>query len=343
MSGATRSQEERRAEALQQDQRRADAMRRYREFRNKQEPIRENVIGALPFVPHGLKSSLRWGIEVETGAGRDLTRTPDQWDSKDDGSLESAYEDQWIEPEDCPEYADYHMEPTQDVWHGDRTIAVPNPDFEDPRYCNYCGENGSSYDSDDCIELVSPILSSMHSRGLESICNDLEFSPRTDTAGVHVHVEAKNLTVKQISQLVLSYDMIEPLIEHSYDRYERGYCKRRSAEDVLEIGRQESGSVRDMHKGDRYVTVNLCALDAHGTIEFRAMGPKYNYGHLIRWAMFCRSMVQAHANGATSKEFAKAKTWNQVLAILVKYDTEIKTAFELNGQTVPVDAELVEV
>ena len=124
---------------------------------------------------------------------------------------------------------------------------------------------------------------------------------------------------------MLTATAIRRAIESSYDRTERGYCKRRSPSELLSIVRQDpnTNDLYSMRKGDRYVTVNLLSLSHHGTIEFRAMGPKYNYDHLIRWAMFCREFVNAFANGATSKHFAKAKTWEDVVNILVKFGTEL--------------------
>ena len=311
-------------------------------FRAKKErdSFGQMVIPTLPVVEPGTRASRRWGIEIETGAGRDLRGTPPQWDSKDDGSLESAYDDMgyvWIDPSECEEYN--HR--TEDVIHEitmrnpesgeEHYVEIANTDeYRDPRNCGYCGwvEPSYGYDSDDCVELVSPILTSFHSRGLRQICEDLEFAPRTESAGIHVHVEAKDLTVQQIRELVLGYDHIEHLIEPSYDRQERGYCKRRAATELLNIARQARSveDVSSLRKGDRYVTVNLISLDYHGTVEFRAMGPRYNYDHLIRWAMFCREMVNVVKNGAKSKDFAKVKTWEDVTAIFAKYGIEYNMA-----------------
>lgn len=321
------------AEDEAQAQKRAESLRRFEAFRAKTQSMNTNemVIPTLPFVEagKGIKASRRWGIEIETGAGRDLRGVPDQWDSKGDGSLLSAYDaPRYIDPDDC-DYADSHREEidVQEVDNPSNRFTVENPDYSDPDYCDSCGDYEGDYDSDDCVELVSPILKSMHSRGLRQICEDLEFAPRTDSAGVHVHVEAKDLTVRQIKELVMGYDHIERFIEPSYDRVERGYCKRRSARELLEVVRQpEDVAPNQMRTGDRYVTVNLQALYSHGTIEFRAMGPRYNYDHLIRWAMFCREMVNVVANGATSKLFARAKSWEDVTAIFAKYGTEYNYA-----------------
>jgi len=322
---AARQQELRDVEA-----RREAALQRF--VKNRHSGVKretDEVIGTLPFVEHGTPASRRWGIEVETGAGRLLTGTPSGWDSKGDGSLESAYMDAWLDPQDCPQYADEHTTPTITVYDDrDNEIEIPNPDFEDPRYCDYCGDNASSYNSDDCVELVSPILTSMHSNGLKAITDDLESGPVTDSAGIHVHVEVKDLTVKQLMQLTLAYDRIEPIIEASYRRTERGYCKLRDSYELLDVVRHNRTvtSPRDIRAGDRYVTLNLLALRAHGTVEFRAMGPVYNYDYLVRWAMFAREMVNTIANGATAKDWNKVSDWAGVLKMFSKYGNEYKIA-----------------
>ena len=338
---------------------RTAAAERFIEYRRKQDRKLLDAdhgtawITTLPFVPNGVRASRNWGIEIETGAGRDLSGTPRGWDSKDDGSLESAYggyRQVYVEPEDCY-WAEQHdiasMTITEELESEDgdtREVEVISDEYRNPSNCDECGwvERENDYEDDDCVELVSPILSSMHSRGLKQICSDLEHAPRTESAGIHVHVDAADLTVAQIRELVLGYDHIEHLLESSYDREERGYCKRRSPQELLEVARSASDPAQtkeSMRKGDRYVTVNLQALNHHGTVEFRAMGPKYTYDHLVRWAMFCREMLNAVKAGAKSKDFAKVKNWADVEAIFAKFGTEYNLAVGAAEPVVMTEAE----
>lgn len=328
-----RAEEQERAESREKQLRRDKAANAFAKYRDAIERGRvaptEMVIPTLPMVPSGTKSSRRWGIEIETGAGRDLSGVPDEWDSKGDGSLESAYAETYVHPSDCEQgnHDDTIYQVNPETGRGE---YVDNPDYVPSWDCDYCGDRDYDYDDDDCVELVSPILSSAHSRGLKQITNDLEHAPRTDTAGVHVHVEAKDLTVMQVRNLVLGYDHIESIIESSYDRKDRGYCKRRATNELLAIARHAKDNptmtLRNLETGDRYVSVNLQSIRAHGTIEFRAMGPRYNYDHLVRWAMFCREMVNVAKAGATAKEWSKVKDWNGVLAMFAKYGVEYNQA-----------------
>ncbi len=291
-------------------------------------------IPTLPISPEGTAASRTWGIEVETGAGRHITTIPDGWDRRSDGSLSSAYdEEQYIDPADCPEWN--HSDPDNDDF------------FDlDEDTCDHCGTvyQGGGGRSGDCVEVVSPIITSVHSDGLRSLTDDLEPHPVTQTAGLHVHVGADGLTAGQIRELILGYDAIEWLIEASYQRQSRGYCKRRSARELIEIARHAKSSnptPRDMLKGDRYVTVNLNSLSRHGTIEFRAMGPVYNYDHLTRWAMFCREMVNSVARGARAKDFAKVREWGDLLAIFQRFGLEYNDALNAQVSSELATAEVV--
>jgi hypothetical protein len=307
-----------------------DTTQNYDKFRASLSKSHDYLIDTLPIQEHKTRASRRWGIEIETGAGRDLSGTPQGWESKGDGSLESAYGEQWIEPEDCPEYAQDHVEEIE-VTREDNgeSMTIDNPDYVDPNYCDHCG-NVESWDNDDCQELVSPILTSFHSRGLKQITDDLEHSPVSSSAGVHVHVEAKDLTAEQVSNLILIYDRLEPLIEASYRRERRGYCKLRSTRELLlivrDVRQRRITEPTRMLTGDRYVTVNLQALGDHGTIEFRAMGPVYKYDTLVRWAMFCREIVNVAKAGATAKDALKIQDWEGVLQMFRKFGIELNRA-----------------
>lgn len=283
------------------------------------------VIPLLPELPHGTRASRRWGIEVETGAGRNLRPSPAGWEYKDDGSLESAYGDTYIHPNDCDEAWAHDVSSHMDwiTTPGGHEHQVFNADdYIDPRDCDYCGGDEDWGDDDDCVEAVSPILTSFHSRGLEQICEDLEPHPTTTSAGIHVHVEANDLTSDQLRTLLFAYDQVEHIIEESYRREERGYCRRRSARELLAMLR---GNSPDMPRGERYVTVNLNSLNYHGTVEFRAMGPVYNYDYLIRWAMFCREMVNA-ATKTRPGHWTKVRTWDDLTAMLNQYGVEYPKA-----------------
>lgn len=328
-------------------------------FVRNRETDEDQHINKLPFVPHGLASSRRWGIEVESGGSRGVA-CPENWDVKGDGSLRSAYdgyvEVQDFEPfdeevtervhwENCDNYARHN--PSTEILDTtlDAYIRVPREDYIDPRSCENCGNVTRtvhrepqtirhSARSGDCREFVSPILTSMHSNGLEALTTALSQNPQNDSAGVHVHVEASDLTKQQIAIMVYGYDILEPILEASYRRNRRDFCERRDATEVLAAARKARTEGVTGNEGGRYRTLNTHSLSNHGTLEFRAMGPVYEYDYLVRWAMLCRELVNSVANGAQTKDFAKIKNWDDLTAFLAKFGKEyIRAAvYEMSGE-----------
>lgn len=351
------------AEVAAREQARRESAERFAAFARRTADTEQHV-GSLPFVPHGLSSSRRWGIEVESGGARGVN-APAQWTRTSDGSLRSAY-DGWVEVQDfephdeeVTEYrpirnctnANRHVFEVEVVGNDGRWTYGPNPNYMDPADCEQCGEITRivhmtpqtithSSQSGDCAEFVSPILVSMHSTGLEAITSQLATRPQNSTAGVHVHVEASDLSEKQVATLIFGYDILEPLLEASYRREERRFCLRREADTVLGMARKlrpgaEPPTRDEVRGGNRYVTLNTTALNAHGTIEFRAMGPVYEYDYLVRWAMLCRELVNLAAAGVTVQQFSRIKSWNDLLMLLAEYGKEYVRAatYELTGET----------
>ena len=358
-----RDAEERAAE-LAQEQERAASRERLATFLNEARSTIDHdkeVIPLMPFVPHGLASSRRWGIEVESGGARGVS-APDDWDRKSDGSLRSAW-DGYVEREDFEPY-DQEQEinrPWSDCENSDRHNPVVMIDVEGRGWvpslredyvpvhqCAGCGPMTTtvrieprtithSRRGDDCAEFVSPILTSMHSRGLGYLTAELSKQPQNDSAGVHVHVEADDLTATELNTLIYGYAMIEPLIEASYRRERRDYCASTPAGEVAEAARKAKSRLDgEIPYGERYRSVNMNSLSRHGTVEFRAMGPVYDYDHLIRWAMFCREMVNVVKGGATVSEFGRvAGSWDGLMKLFLKYGKEYTRAVvhERTGET----------
>lgn len=309
--------------------RRAEAATKFANYWNSLKDSREPQrvvdvaidLDTIPIAPAGTASSRTWGIEIETVRANQVNRhnLPSGWEDTYDGSLPSS---------DCGEYCDCACDGcTSD--YGDHC-------YEHDDDCHYdCSDNDTK-----SREFVSPILSSFNSRGLLSLCTDLGTRPdEAYQAGIHVHVGADDLTVFDVTRLLVAYSAIERLIEPALHRKERDYCKpmgtdqlrwwlgrlrewRRLNPDKLPTPRQvldaEAYAARD-----RYVDVNLQALTKHGTIEFRAMGAWYDYDHLVRWAWIVRELVNVSKLGIDQREWTTTKTMADVIAILRKYGSEL--------------------
>lgn len=310
-------------------------------------------VPTLDVAPHGVVSSRTWGIEVETAGARGAS-TPAGWQAKGDGSLSSAYTKEWWDAEqlrlsghDVPVFDEEAALAAIDV-----TATLTAEEGACADHCTMCQseENRrrlrllnareqfardnplpsglepweSRNTREDCREFVSPILHSFHSKGLEKLVGYLSTQPQNDTAGVHVHVGVDDLSARQIGSLTYGYNMIEPLLVASYKREKRDYCKDRSPSELRQIAKQSKTAkrIQDISAGDRYVTLNLQAINSHHTVEFRAMGPVYDYEYLIRWAYFCREMVNAAKNGAQPKDWNGVRDFKSLKAFMVKWGSE---------------------
>lgn len=299
------------------------------DLKSAQEVPQLSVAGSqwdlIPMKTQGLAASRTWGIEIET-VRADQTSRPPGWDSKYDGSLPDGGSC------DCSCDSCYDDDHCEDV------------DSD-------CYRNNSS----ESREFVSPILHSFNSAGLRQICTDLGTDPNENpAAGIHVHVGASDLTVSDVSRLLLNYSAVERFITPLLYRRERNYCRPTSTENlrwwlakVREHGRLHPDSaptpadvISNASPPDgRYVDVNLQSLTVHGTVEFRAMGPWYDYTHLTRWAWFAREMVNVSKLGIDQSEWTSCKNVADVVALLRKYGTELPSN-ELFGEVITADLDL---
>jgi hypothetical protein len=253
----------------------------------------------VPIQPKGTLSSRTWGIEIETVQAGHTSRPPG-WDERGDGSLEPIDDDCNCGCDDCDDMD------------------------------NHCGYDdcGSS-----CAEFVSPILRYSNSDGLRSLCSDLEGLPVNTTPGIHVHVGGGDLSVTDVARLIRAYSVVSPFIVPLTERRVTNYCKDVSTNNLAHW----LGAARSMRKqmssdlatdvlnyqpDDRYHDLNLQSLRQHGTVEFRVMGPVYNYHHLVRWAWFCREMVNVSRLDLPQTMWTAVRSMADVLAILTKYGSE---------------------
>ena len=263
----------------------------------------------IPLVEAGTESSRTWGIEVET-VHAERTSRPAGWVDTYDGSLETD--------STCDCGCDY-------CYDGDE----------------HCRDSDNDCNSDsDAREFVSPILRHFNSNGLRKLCNDIGDYEDNTTPGIHVHVGASDLTVMDVARLLFAYGVVAPLIQPLYHREAYGYCKEMSGENVqwwlsaVKSYMRTNGTLptpRDIchdQPTDRYNDVNLHALSKHGTIEFRAMGPYYNYDHLVRWAWFVREMANVSTLGLDQRVWTSCKSINDVIAVLRKYGSELPNTKE---------------
>lgn len=282
--------------------------------------VEPDAFSVLPILPRKTASSRNYGIEIEAVdiAG---VKTPAGWMLKPDGSLRGL---------------NHSSIASRSQKHDD--------DCADQRI-GYCVCSRSREDIGPRTEVGewnSPVLRSFHSRGLQHITDAIEHRRTNYSPGIHVHVEAKDLTPAQASQLSVIYSTLEPLWEQEYQRLDRKYCKAVDTPELIErfnkAREAKQGGLKstDMQFGKRYWTVNMASLNSHGTIEFRAMGAKYNYDHLVRWAYFCREIVNIAKANVPQRAWTSVRTMKDLVVLFAKYGKETPTP-EWAGESTVTD------
>lgn len=151
------------------------------------------------------------------------------------------------------------------------------------------------------FELVSPPLCGQE--GLRQV----EIAMRTLVAngarvnrscGFHVHVDAADLTVHDLMNIVKRYHKFENKIDaimpqsrrannNSFCQSMTNFFNRNSNLERFTDVRRLCGTVND-----RYYKVNLSAFMRHGTVEFRQHSGTVNATKAINWVVFCVTMVE---------------------------------------------------
>jgi hypothetical protein len=166
-------------------------------------------------------------------------------------------------------------------------------------------DDGSVYDpTGRGGEISSPILKG--ERGLEEIRKVLAVlrehgAKVNDTCGMHVHLEADDLSMKQIAAFGRSYfdnhDLIDWLVtpdrriaeEDSDDDYYINRLSERTIRRLEQPGMSKSG----MYDGDRYRTVNFNSFAKFGTIEVRQHQGTLSFTAAENWIRFCQGLMDA--------------------------------------------------
>jgi hypothetical protein len=267
----------------------------------------------IPMLPVGTVSSRTWGIEVEVVQDDLVSRKPAGWRKTGDGSL-------------------------QGIGNGDNYCDCGCDDCDDGSHCGYddCSDN----DDGNTAEYVSPILRSFNSAGLQALCSDLDGSEVNDTPGIHIHVGADGLVASDVARLLAMYSAASPFIWPLMERETRNYCRDVTSENIAYwlgkardwrnlrptdenwVGWQFILEAVNSQPDDRYRDVNLQALNAHGTIEFRAMGPIYNYERLTRWAWMVREMVNVSKLDIPQSTWTNLRSMADLVRLLRQFGSE---------------------
>lgn len=184
-----------------------------------------------------------------------------------------------------------------------------------PEHLHYASTHGAWRCKSDCsvnsgFELVSPVLyGEAGIAEVAAVCRMLEYLGVTadSSCGLHVHHSADGMTIGDARRLVVSYQAVATAIDSilASDRtsaaentYAAPYPDRELAM-LFNHGAAEHNA-RGVTALSRYRTVNLDAITAHGTVEFRQHHGTVNAARVTAWirltqAFMVRAMQESDA------------------------------------------------
>ena len=327
------AQNQPKSKPTQWDKKQIEAFDTYFKNVRKGLKVEAEPFSAIDILPTGTKASRFWGIEPEV-VHADGVKTPRSWERKSDGSLRG------LQHECLPSNSGARP--------GTDPASVPRTDHDEDCEsrqeeegcscgecfldcsCGFVDEVRPAGQTTQTAEWNSSPMRSYHSKGLEYLCNEIEYRDTNNSAGIHVHVNAGDLDPYQVVQVGLIYTALEPLFMAEYKRVARNYCKEITTAELVSRFKQLGTvktmggkyNIRSTFSSDRYYTVNIQALSSHGTLEFRAMGARYNYDFLIRWAHFLREIVNIAAANVPQKVWRNVRTFKDLVLLMAKYGKE---------------------
>lgn len=242
-----------------------------------------------------------WGFELEVPDAKDIP-APIGVEKGDDGSLRSYQAGDNCE---CDCDSCYYHE--CDCEHCETGSSDPDHD---------CGSSACTQADSAEYRTTGGVTRTIH-KGLITLCEKLKEAEAeiNDTAGIHIHVWAKDLTTKQVAQVLAIYKYLEPMWEPIAGRRNTHYAGDLNIDKI-----KTAFSKMPRFDLTKQRAVNVGPINSpRGTIEFRQMTSHLDAQLTLAWAWMVRGLVTAAQRGLEIGEARKITTLQQYVETLAKY------------------------
>lgn len=180
------------------------------------------------------------------------------------------------------------------------------------RRCNIIDEEEMSgeWPGSHSAEIVSPILTYGNASDWQQLTKVIDALDDAGArvnrrCGFHVHVDVRDLSMKQLADVVNTYLNISWLFDQLLDR------SRRNNFNCRHLTNEQRQELNDMlvrqgvtPEGDsfRYTSINVSAYLRQGTIEFRQHQGTLDFEKMKNWIHLCVGMVQAAGENRLSSQ-----------------------------------------
>ena len=193
------------------------------------------------------------------------------------------------------------------------------------------------------LELVSPILNGYEGvRALAAASRALALAGArvNRTCGVHVHLDASDLSPNQIGNVAANYAEAQRAIDYLVPSSRRStvynrYCHPIPDYAVASLRTAQTNSDLASAMPGRYHKVNLQSLHRHGTIEFRQHAGSIDGQKIAHWLSLMQAIVESTKSGVV---FPNTRNLEGLLAVTNLSSSTVSyfTARDANFRGAPV-------
>ena len=239
-------------------------------------------------------------------------------------------------------------------------IALKFEDFKGCIYHQYTHDimetwkvvNDGSVSGGEC---VSPILSIAKNgfRQIEIVTKVIKesgFNVNGTDAGLHIHQDANDLTVRQVGHIFGLYASFQTLISSSLApsrRRDNDYCATESYRNMRDhtakswnntstkkLAKTEVRQIADKtRKFSRFSALNIESLSKYGTIEFRQHQGTLNADKIISWVLITQAMIERFVQHNMTWVAPKTQGIDSTKSDWIRFQRALKvTSTATNGQ-----------
>ena len=162
----------------------------------------------------------------------------------------------------------------------------------------------ASLSGNESFELVSPVLVGEDGMNqVKKVCDILSQcnAKVNKSCGMHVHFDARNLSLNDWKNLYKNYATIETQIDAIMPASRRGnqYCKSlkngfgslASLFEKIDAASSIQSIARNVANNDRYFKMNVQSFLRHGTVEFRQHSGTVEFEKMNNWIRICGALI----------------------------------------------------
>lgn len=145
-----------------------------------------------------------------------------------------------------------------------------------------------------------PVTYEQAIKGFQHLHSNLTLGPDpfSERTSIHVHVNVRDLSLKEVRNLILTYALLEPLFFEFAGQDRKGsiYCVPLSYTYLPSLYKHPVHILLDKWKNNKYTAFNLLPIISFGTVEFRHLYGTDDLGVFTTWLTAIKELYEYIVN-----------------------------------------------